>query len=140
MDVIVMPLSISDNQDELWDLFKKQLTSNATPLDIYFLVTTDNCHCAVVKEQGRIVSFGALSTYLVPDKGCVGTIQSMVTHKDYRKRGFGTKILVYLEDLAKGLRLTRLELTSHPKRKNARRLYQSLNYVRSDTNVFYKNL
>lgn len=138
MDITVTALSIDDSQDELRDLFE-QLTTSAS-FDIKFLATASNCYCAVIRQEGRLVSFGALSIYLVPDKGYVGTIQSLITDKDYRKRGFGTEILIHLEAKSKELQLVRLELTSNPKRKSARRRYHSLDYIRSDTNVFYKNL
>ncbi len=138
MNIIVVPLSINDSQDELQDLFE-QLTDNPS-FNVKLLVTATNCYCAVIKQEGRIVSFGALSIYFVPDKGYVGTIQSLVTHKDYRKCGFGTAILIYLESKAKRLGLVRIELTSNPKRKNARKLYGTLRYIKSDTNVFYKDL
>jgi len=138
MDITVTPLSIDDSQDELQDLFE-QLTTDVS-FDIKFLAITSDCYCAVVRQEGRLVSFGALSIYLVPDKGYVGTIQSLVTDKDYRKRGFGTEILLHLEAKAKELQLVRLELTSNPKRQSARRIYCSLDYIKSDTNVFYKNL
>ncbi len=138
MNITVVPLSINDSQDELQELFE-QLTDNPS-FDVKVLATAMNCYCAVIKQKGRIVSFGALSIYFVPDKGYVGTIQSLVTHKDYRKCGFGTAILIYLESKAKRLGLVKIELTSNPKRKNARKLYNTLKYIKSDTSVFYKNL
>ncbi|MEN8252296.1 MAG: GNAT family N-acetyltransferase [Patescibacteria group bacterium] len=139
---VVVPLDMGHNPEDLQNLFI-QLTGNekiAVP-DIIKLVSATDCYCAVIEREGRAVAFGALSKFFVPDKGqYIGTIQSLVTDKQYRGKGFGTKIMTHLLSHAKTIKLKQVILTSNPKRKAANKLYKQLGFEKTNTNFFYKNL
>lgn len=101
----------------------------------------DNYKFVVFKEEGEIVATSMLTTIIDPIKN----IKKM--HIDYfcvdenaRERGIGRQFFDEIESLAKQEGINLLELTSNPRRENARRLYLDKNMILLDTNVFIKNI
>lgn len=66
----------------------------------------------------------------------VGTIEDVVVDPSCRGKGMGRALVESLIRRARGQGITYLSLTSNPERVEAIALYQSLGFVRRDTNSF----
>jgi len=65
-----------------------------------------------------------------------GLLEEIVVDKDYRGKGIGRKLIETAIDLARGEKVTRLELTSHPKRIEANKFYEHIGFKKRDTNAY----
>jgi len=65
-----------------------------------------------------------------------GLVEGVVVDQEYRGQGIGTKLVKAVIKKAKQLKLHHLELTSHPRRIPANRLYQKQGFAKRTTNVY----
>ncbi|HEY4511231.1 MAG TPA: GNAT family N-acetyltransferase [Candidatus Paceibacterota bacterium] len=70
----------------------------------------------------------------------VGRVEDVVVDEKVRGHGLGRKIMEVLMAKARELRVSRLQLTSRPERVAANKLYQSLGFVKQDTNAYQLKL
>jgi ribosomal protein S18 acetylase RimI-like enzyme len=68
--------------------------------------------------------------------GLYGRIEDVIVHPDFRGQGIGKQMLEQLRAHSIRMGLTRLELTSNSRRKEAIKLYESLGFEKVETNVF----
>ena len=75
----------------------------------------ENGNIVVIKDEGNIVGY---ATYFIKEKDNHGwrrrkqfNIEALGIGAEYRRRGYGTKLLEYLKDLAKKLECTDMYLT-----------------------------
>lgn len=129
-------LKISDRK-EVKKLFK-QLTINdqRIKIDMKTLVCDKSCNCLVIEDSGRIIGFGALILNMVPCRGYVAKVEDMIIDEKYRGQGLGRKLLEELIKIAKKKKIKIINLTSHPKRIEARKLYNSMGFKLLETGVF----
>lgn len=127
-------LKIKDKK-ELLNLLK-QLTDKPIRLDIVSLVRDKRCHCLVMENNQKIIGFGSLIIHQIPSKGFVARIEDVVVHRDHRDKGHGKKIIQELISIAKKKKIKSINLTSNPKRVEARKLYQSMGFELLETGVF----
>ncbi|MEA3323346.1 MAG: GNAT family N-acetyltransferase [Patescibacteria group bacterium] len=140
MNIIVKPLSTQTSSVELARLFRYNLTKMVAQIDTGFLMQEEDCYCCEVRWQGGLIGFGALSMRIVPTKGFVGMLEDIVVDDQYQGMGIGTAIVEHLLEKAQTLKLARVDLTSNPRRTEARKLYQKQGFTLTDTNLFRKNL
>ena len=86
-------------------------------------------------EENRLIGTGLL-VYQQQYMGRRGHIEDIVLDEPYRGRGLGKQMLLLLLEQGRTLGLQHIDLTSRPERTVANALYQSLGFVRRDTNVY----
>ena len=128
--------SLQKNDEAALKELLQQLTNNEIKLDIHSCLNENNLSCIIIEDNGQVIGFGSIAFFLVPTKGYIGTIQDIVVDKLYRGKGFGRKIMNSLIDIAKNKGINIVELTSNPKRFEARTLYESLGFTLRETGVF----
>ncbi|WP_229661279.1 GNAT family N-acetyltransferase [Microbacterium nanhaiense] len=98
------------------------------------IVTHDATELLVVRDEGRIVGTATLVTFPLPT-GLRGHVDDVVVDESMRGRGIARALLVRMTELATERGLRTLDLTSRPSRESAIRLYESVGFVRRETNV-----
>lgn len=94
----------------------------------------------VVEIDDVVVGTGTLSFRYVPTTGEVGYIDDMVVHPDQRGKGLGEAIAKHLIKRSCEKNCVRVELTSHPQRVAANKLYQKLKFQLRETNCYVLHL
>lgn len=103
------------------------------------MLADPNSHLYVIREEGRIVACACLCVFHQPFS-TDATIESVVVSSGMRGRGLGRKLVQHLLDVAAGLDVDCVHLTSNPSRIAANALYRSLGFERKDTNCYSMNL
>ncbi|MDO8529394.1 MAG: GNAT family N-acetyltransferase [bacterium] len=116
-------------------LFEKS-KDKIVKIDARSLVKDKNCNCLVIENDKKIIGFGALIIHQVPTKGKMGKIEDIMVDSDYRGHGLGKKMMQELIKIAKNKKNKTVNLTSHPKRVEARKLYVSMGFELLETGVF----
>ncbi|KQR36439.1 GNAT family N-acetyltransferase [Microbacterium sp. Leaf159] len=98
------------------------------------LLDAQNTDLYVARESGRIVGMATLATAPLVT-GWHGSIEDVVVDQSARGQGIARLLLEAIIDEAQRRGLTTLDLTSRPSRESALRLYESVGFVRRDTNV-----
>lgn len=98
------------------------------------IVTHDATELFVVRHNGRIVGAATLVTFPLPS-GLRGHVDDVVVDDALRGRGIARALLARMTELATDRGLRTLDLTSRPSRESALRLYESVGFVRRETNV-----
>lgn len=88
----------------------------------------------VVRDQGRIVGMATLVTFPLPT-GIRGIVEDVAVDDSMRGQGIARLLLQRMTALAGERGLRTLDLTSRPSREAALRLYESVGFVRRETNV-----
>ena len=118
-----------------------QLTSTELAFsqkDLERIVASQNSilFVAMDKEfENRIVGILTLVLVDIPT-GMLAKIEDVVVDKTARGRGIGEAITLAAIQRAKELGITKIDLTSNPKREAANRLYQRLGFKQRTTNVY----
>jgi GNAT superfamily N-acetyltransferase len=90
-------------------------------------------------ERGQIVGAAALVTY----RSLVGFhahIEDVVVDEAMRGQGIGEALLRRALEIASGLGLKGVSLTTNPRRDAANRLYQKMGFKRWETNLYWYDL
>lgn len=113
-----------------------QLSKTATfdPVRLAAIVTHDATELLVVRQGKRIVGAATLVMFPLPS-GLRGHVDDVVVDESMRGRGIARALLVRMTELATARGLRTLDLTSRPSRESALRLYESVGFVRRETNV-----
>jgi len=85
--------------------------------------------------DSAIVGSATLVTFQTPT-GLHGWIEDVVVDYKARRQGIGKTLTEKCLDKARELGLREVNLTSRPSREAANRLYQGLDFIRRDTNVY----
>jgi ribosomal protein S18 acetylase RimI-like enzyme len=118
---------------ELDLITKKRLKKISQQTHVKILVATTKNHPKKIVGIVFLVHFQTLA-------GNRGRIEDLIVEKNYRQQGIGRNLVKKAISLAKKLKLKSIELTSRPARIAANKLYQSLNFVKKETNVYQLNL
>ncbi len=70
----------------------------------------------------------------------VGLVEGVVVDEEYRRQGIGTKMMKMLIEKARQIGVRHLDLTSHPARVAANRLYLRLGFRPRQTNLYRLDL
>lgn len=98
------------------------------------LLDAQNTDLYVARDSRRIVGMATLATAPLVT-GWHGSIEDVVVDQSARGQGIARLLLEAIIDEAQRRGLTTLDLTSRPSRESALRLYESVGFVRRDTNV-----
>ena len=85
--------------------------------------------------NNKIVGILTLAIIDIPT-GKLARIEDVVVDRTARGRGIGEKITIAAIQRAKELGITKIDLTSNPKREAANRLYQRLGFKQRTTNIY----
>lgn len=99
------------------------------------VVTSEAASLFVARLDGVIVGMATLVTYAIPT-GVRGHIDDVVVDESTRGRGVARTLLEAMIARSAELGIRTLDLTSRPSRVAAIRLYESVGFVRRDTNTF----
>lgn len=98
------------------------------------IVAHDATELLVVRVDGTIVGMATLVTFPLPS-GIRGWVEDVVVDEAVRGRGIARLLLQRMTELATTRGLRTLDLTSRPSRGAAHRLYESVGFVRRETDV-----
>jgi ribosomal protein S18 acetylase RimI-like enzyme len=90
---------------------------------------------AINSSDNKIVGMATLSITIIPTKK-YGHIEDVVVDTDFQGQGIGKTLIKKIIIEAKKLKLVRVELTSNPTRIEANKMYQKLNFIKTETNVY----
>jgi ribosomal protein S18 acetylase RimI-like enzyme len=128
--------AVSD--DDAVDLGKllRQLSTTATFNRDRFaaIIDHDATELLVIRVDGHIVGMATLVTIPLPS-GLRGHVEDVVVDAAMRGQGLARALLEQMTQLADARGLRSLDLTSRPSRVSALQLYESIGFVRRDTNV-----
>lgn len=113
-----------------------QLSSTAT-FDrerLAAIIAHDATELLVVRIGGRIVGAATFVTFPLPS-GVRGHVEDVVVDEEARGKGIARALLVRMTELATERGLRTLDLTSRPSRESALRLYESVGFVKRETNA-----
>lgn len=118
----------------------KQLNENASPLsdiDVKNMLSSPVTHLFIARKSDNkeIVGMLTLVVFRIPFAK-KGLIEDVVVDEQYRGKGIGTKLISTAINQARQEKVKYLDLTSHPKRVAADRLYQHLGFKKRDTNIY----
>ena len=130
--------SLNDAQWHCLDVLMKQLSNEKTVTRSMMedVIKDPNSHLYALFDDETIVGCATLSVYYSPT-GRKACIEDVVVHTNYRGRHLGRTLLEHLIAQARTMSPIEIHLTSRPVRIAANALYQSLGFVKRDTN-FYK--
>ena len=111
------------------------LTENA----LTQVLEDENSHLYVLLDKEQIIGCASLCLFHSPT-GRKASIEDVVVLSAYRGRQLGRQLVEHLLEEARKLSPIELHLTSKPKRIAANALYQSLGFIRKETNFYYLNL
>lgn len=130
--------SLNDARWHSLDVLMKQLSNEKliTRSMVEEVINDPNSHLFALFDDDALIGCATLSVYYSPTgrKACV---EDVVVHTDYRGRHLGRMLLEHLIAQARTMSPIEIHLTSRPVRIAANALYQSLGFVKRDTN-FYK--
>lgn len=98
------------------------------------IVAHDATELLVVRVDGRIVGAATFVTFPLPS-GIRGHVEDVVVDETMRGKGIARALLVRMTEMASDRGLRTLDLTSRPSRESALRLYESVGFVRRETNA-----
>ncbi|MFJ2544664.1 GNAT family N-acetyltransferase [Microbacterium sp. NPDC087589] len=98
------------------------------------LLDAQNADLFVARESGQVVGMATLVTAPLIT-GWHGSIEDVVVDQSTRGRGIARRLLEAIIDESEQRGLSTLDLTSRPSRESALRLYESVGFVRRNTNV-----
>jgi len=129
---------LDDLRWQCLDVLMKQLSSEkaVSRSMIEEVVNDPGSHLYALFDGEAIAGCATLCVYCSPTgrKACV---EDVVVHSDYRGRHLGRMLMEHILAQARTMSPIELHLTSRPVRVAANALYQSLGFVKRDTN-FYK--
>ena len=103
------------------------------------LITNDPNHHIIVKEiDGKLVS--SCVCVIIPNltRGIrpYAFVENVVTHADYRKKGYATECLDYAKKIASDNNCYKMMLLTGSKRESTLRFYQNAGYNSNDKTAF----
>ncbi len=100
------------------------------------ILKSDKTHLFIAELENRqIVGMLTIGTYEIPS-GTRLWIEDVVVDESQRGKGFGRDLTLFAIGFARSLNAKSIELTSRPSRIEANKLYQSLGFVKRETNIY----
>lgn len=90
-----------------------------------------NLHYIVIEEDGELVATCNITIIKNLTRGLrpYGLIENVVTHKDYRKRGYGTLVLQKAVEIARGCNCYKVMLLTGSKKEETLRFYEKAGFA-----------
>lgn len=91
-----------------------------------------NLHYIVIEEDGELVATCTITIIKNLTRGLrpYGLIENVVTHRDYRKRGYGTKVLHKAIEMAREHNCYKVMLMTSSKDEDILRFYEKAGFVK----------
>lgn len=136
---------ITQIDESIVDAFKK-LMPQLTGRDEYpsydelnKVIESDNVHlCLAYDEHKRVIGTVTVVFVTIPT-GEKAWIEDVIVDKDERGKGIGTALIWHALQIARDKGVTEIDLTSHPSRIAANKLYQKLGFEKRESNVYRFN-
>ena len=103
------------------------------------VVDSPDSHLYIMLDGQRIIGTATLGIFFSPT-GRKASIEDVVVLEEYRGQHLGRELVQHLLDQARNWAPIQVHLTSRPSREAANRLYQSLGFIRKDTNCYIYNI
>jgi ribosomal protein S18 acetylase RimI-like enzyme len=115
-----------------------QLSASAVPLskdDLEKIIASNSTKLLFAEDKKLFVGTLTLILFKIPT-GTKAGIEDVVVDSDARGHGIGKLLIQHAITLAKKIGAKTIDLTSHPSRERANRLYQNLDFKIRKTNVY----
>ncbi len=123
-EIIIRPAEL----DDVSEIMELEIGSIVHPWErkaIESLITDENKRCLVAVADGKIACYAGAESVL--DESNIGNI---VTHKDFRGKGIGTKLFEAMLDELKASGIVKVFLEVEHDNVPALRLYEKLKFVK----------
>ena len=140
--MIVSPTAYDEAQYDAVCRLLRQLTTRSvelTPEAYLHLVESPCSRLFLLQCGGAVVGMLTLGRYLSPT-GSKAWIEDVVVDEACRGSGFGRLLVAHAMDYCREEGVDTVYLTSNPKRIAANALYQSMGFVRKETNMYKLDL
>lgn len=131
------------SSQQLSDLSVLMSTLTSRPINLSdtlsVTLSQSSSHLFVAEEKDHIIGCATLCIFHSPT-GRKGSVEDVVVHPDWQRKGVGRSLLNALLQQARELSPITLQLTSRPERQAARALYASLGFEQKDTGFFKLSL
>jgi len=133
-----------DDLDQLLELYKflhndEKLDNIERLKDVWEEIFNDkNHHIIVYEEDGKIVSscVCVIIPNLTRNARPYAFVENVVTHIDYRKKGYATSCLNYAKEIALGNKCYKMMLLTGSKRQSTLDFYKNAGYNSNDKTAF----
>lgn len=135
--------NISPETLQRLNVLLQQLSASARPLNMEELkavVGDAGVRVYALRDENGAVQATLTLTLAHQLTGLKAWVEDVVVHSSCRHRGYARQLLRFVEEEAKRLGITSLNLTSRPTRVAANHLYQSMGYEKRETNVYKKRI
>ncbi len=132
-ELLAYTLTDVKDLDQLMNELSSTSCCNESILDA--LIGDENSYAYVIRDDGHIIAAGTLCIMHTLEF-TIASIESVVVLSMHRGKGFGKMLVKHMINKAKKLNVRSIHLTSNPKRISANNLYQSLGFVKYETNCY----
>jgi len=127
--------------EHIVDAFRRlmpQLTSRRIDSSLATLekvISSEETHLFVAIEEEEIIGTLTLLFYQIPS-GRKAWIEDVIVEQQARGKGVGTALMWHAMQTARSQAAEKVDLTSHPDRKAANKLYQKMGFRLRESNVY----
>lgn len=127
--------------EHIVDAFRRlmpQLTSRRTDSSLATLervISSEETHLFVAIDEEKIIGTLTLLFYQIPS-GRKAWIEDVIVDQQVRGKGVGTALMWHALQIARSQGAEKVDLTSHPDRKAANKLYQKMGFRFRESNVY----
>lgn len=117
--------SIPEESEQLWKTWD-------------YIMNDENHHLIICEVDGKIVSscVCVIIPNLTRNVRSYAFVENVVTHKDYRKKGYATACLDHARQIAKESNCYKMMLLTGSKKESTLNLYRNAGYNSSDKTAF----
>lgn len=144
---LIVRAAVESDLDELLELYHSHLTRNPPEnppgrqiyLDAFRgMLSNSNYHILLGLYDGKVVSSATLVVVPNLTHGCrpYALIENVVTHADYRRRGYATAVMAAAERLAREAGCYKIMLLTGSKSESVLGFYERCGYNRRDKTAF----
>ncbi len=102
------------------------------------IINSDTTRLLMAEENDRYIGSLTLVVFKIPS-GTRARIEDLVVQETARGRGVGKSLVLKAVEMAAALGVDAVELTTHPSREAANKLYRKLGFEIRETNVYRRN-
>jgi ribosomal protein S18 acetylase RimI-like enzyme len=110
-----------------------------TEQELLTIIDSDTTHLLMAEENDRYLGTLTLVVSRIPS-GTRARIEDLVVQDTSRGRGVGNALVLKAIETARALGVEAVDLTTHPSREAANRLYKKLGFEIRETNVYRRRV